>query len=93
MKNRMTGLMSYFTSKSKAKKLDRMLNTKLIKAVDTNANGTSGYTVKSGPNKGKVLGHITVKHPNKVFTKSTKDIEAYRNLFDEREWPPKTKFD
>jgi|TARA_R110000803_G_scaffold210798_1_gene283804 hypothetical protein len=67
MKNRMTALMSYFTSKSKAKKLDRMLNTKLIKAVATNGNGTSGYTIQQGPNKGKVLGHITIKHNNKVL--------------------------
>ena len=58
-------LMSYFMSKSKVEKRERFMNKELIKAVDTNANGTSGYTVKSGPNKGKVLGHISVKHPNK----------------------------
>jgi len=45
-----------------------MMNHVLVKSVDTNANGTSGYTVKNGPNKGKVLGHITVKHPNKILT-------------------------
>ena len=29
--------------------------------VDINANGTSGYVVKHGPNKGKILGHKTTK--------------------------------
>ena len=84
----MTGLMSYFTQKSKAKKRERMMNSVLVKSVDTNANGTSGYTVKNGPNKGKVLGHITVKHPNKSFTKSSEELQKYRDQFDERRWPP-----
>ena len=29
--------------------------------VDINGNGTSGYVVKHGPNKGKVLGHYSPK--------------------------------
>ena len=58
-------LMSYFTGKSKVEKRKKLMNKELVKAVDQNAHGTSGYTVKSGPNKGKVLKHITVKHPNK----------------------------
>ena len=29
-----------------------------MKSVDTNAGGTSGYTIKAGKNSGKVLGHI-----------------------------------
>ena len=29
--------------------------------VDINANGTSGYVVKHGPNKGKVLAHKSVR--------------------------------
>jgi hypothetical protein len=32
--------------------------------VDINANGTSGYTVKDGPNKGRVLGHRVTKSTN-----------------------------
>lgn len=32
--------------------------------VDINANGTSGYVVKHGPNKGKVLAHKTTKSTN-----------------------------
>ena len=33
---------------------------KTRKEVDINAGGTSGYTVKHGANKGKVLGHISI---------------------------------
>ena len=32
--------------------------------VDINANGTSGYVVKHGPNKGKVLAHKPRKSTN-----------------------------
>ena len=67
MMQRMHAILSRF-SRSKAKKRrERMINNVLVKSVNTNANGTSGYTVKNGPNKGKVLGHITVKHPNKSY--------------------------
>ena len=66
MKSRMHMLMSFFTSKSKQKKRERLMNKELVKAVDQNAHGTSGYTIKSKPNKGKVLKHNTVKHPNKL---------------------------
>jgi len=32
--------------------------------VEINGNGTSGYVVKHGANKGKILGHITKKSTN-----------------------------
>jgi len=32
--------------------------------VDINGNGTSGYVVKHGPNKGKVLSHKSNKSTN-----------------------------
>jgi len=35
------------------------------KAVAANANGTSGYTIKSGKNAGKVLKHLK-KETNKI---------------------------
>jgi len=31
--------------------------------VNINGNGTNGYVIKSGPNKGKVLGHTTRSKP------------------------------
>jgi len=32
--------------------------------VRVNGNGTSGYRIKQGPNKGKVAGHMSVQHRN-----------------------------
>jgi len=32
--------------------------------VAVNGNGTSGYRIKEGPNKGKVAGHISPTHTN-----------------------------
>ena len=32
--------------------------------VNINGNGTSGYTVKEGVNKGKILGHNSTKSTN-----------------------------
>tara|TARA_B110000285_G_scaffold21850_1_gene21117 strand:+ start:47 stop:196 length:150 start_codon:yes stop_codon:yes gene_type:complete len=37
------------------KKLEMNLFKTLKKEVDTGANGTQKYTIKNGPNKGKVL--------------------------------------
>jgi hypothetical protein len=67
MMQRMHAILSRFSRSQAKQKRERMINNVLVKSVDTNANGTSGYTVKNGPNKGKVLGHITVKHPNKSY--------------------------
>lgn len=67
MMQRMHAILSRFSRSQAKQKRERMINNVLVKSVDTNANGTSGYTVKNGPNKGKVLGHITVKHPNKII--------------------------
>ena len=67
MMQRMQAILSRFSRNQAKQKRERMINNVLVKSVDTNANGTSGYTVKNGPNKGKVLGHITVKHPNKAI--------------------------
>ena len=37
------------------KKQEMVLTKTLKKEVDTGANGTQKYTIKNGPNKGKVL--------------------------------------
>jgi len=65
MKERMHGILSYFSAIIKTNKRRNYLNKVLMKSVAVNGNGTSGYTVKSGRNKGKILGHISIKHPNK----------------------------
>ena len=67
MMQRMHAILYRFSRNQAKQKRERLINNVLVKSVDTNANGTSGYTVKNGPNKGKVLGHITVKHPNKAI--------------------------
>ena len=67
MMQRMHAILSRFSRSQAKQKRERMINNVLVKSVNTNANGTSGYTVKNGPNKGKVLGHITVRHPNKSY--------------------------
>ena len=60
-------MMDRFTHLFKARTKERELSTKtkvLFNArteVDINANGTSGYVVKHGPNKGKVLAHRITK--------------------------------
>ena len=59
-----------FTHLFKKREQERNLNSKakaLFEArgeVDINANGTSGYVVKHGTNKGKVLGHNATKSNN-----------------------------
>ena len=34
------------------------------KAVEAYGSGTTGYRIKNGPNKGKILGHISTKANN-----------------------------
>ena len=51
--------------KSRNKEQTLVSKTKVLfkarKEVDINANGTSGYVVKHGPHKGKVLAHRITK--------------------------------
>ena len=51
---------------SQAKDLEKKAKTLFSarKEVDINAGGTSGYVVKHGSHKGKVLGHRIVKSNN-----------------------------
>ncbi len=66
MKKRMHDVLSRF-SRSKAKeRREKNMHHNLIRDVSVNGNGTSGYTLKKGPNKGKVLKHLRVKHPNSI---------------------------
>ena len=61
---RHTKLLNEFSrSKSQAEFLNKMQKSR--KAVETNANGTSGYRIKEGANAGKVLKHLKTD-PNKL---------------------------
>jgi hypothetical protein len=56
-KTRHEHLLNEYSAEKKKAKLIQQLQ-KSVKAVDANANGTSGYTIKEGKNAGKVLNHI-----------------------------------
>ena len=61
---RMHRILSSFSRGSKNARLNQLM-FRNVKTVETNANGTSGYVVKSGKNSGKILGHI--KKRQKIF--------------------------
>ena len=63
MEDRHTKVLLTFSEEQNKKKLDNVL-FKSRKEVEINGNGTSGFVVKHGPHKGKVLGHFTQKYNN-----------------------------
>ena len=64
MMKRHTHLLNEFSRKKSEAKLIQQLQ-RSVKAVDANANGTSGFTIQKGKNAGKILRHIR-KNPNKL---------------------------
>ena len=61
--NRHTKLLNEFSrSKSQAELLNKMQKSR--KAIEINANGTSGYKIKAGANAGKVLKHLKKNSDN-----------------------------
>ena len=64
MIKRHTHLLNEFSRKKSEAKLIQQLK-KSAKAVEVNAYGTSGYTIKEGKNAGKVLKHLKTD-PNKL---------------------------
>ena len=64
MINRMHDVLRRFSRTARQNRRERKMHQDMVASVDTNAGGTTGYTVKQGPNKGKILKHLTVKHPN-----------------------------
>ena len=60
---RHTKLLNEFSrSKSQAEFLNKMQKSR--KAVEINANGTSGYKIQNGKNRGKVLKHLKKSSEN-----------------------------
>jgi hypothetical protein len=57
MIKRHTHLLNEFSRKKSEAKLEQQLQ-RSVKAVEANANGTSGYLIKEGKNSGKVLKHL-----------------------------------
>jgi len=63
MIERFTQLLKTFSEeKEQSKKVNTLLKAR--KEVEINGSGTSGYVVKYGSNKGRVLGHIIQKSNN-----------------------------
>ena len=63
MIQRMHQILNSFSRKVSQAKRARKLN-KPIKPVNINGNGTNGYVIKSGKNKGKILGHNKIQPRN-----------------------------
>ena len=61
---RMQRVLSWFSRGSKNARQNQLI-FRGQKTVKTNANGTSGYLVKSGKNSGKILGHLK-KKPSQI---------------------------
>tara|TARA_R110002124_G_scaffold11067_2_gene53596 strand:- start:901 stop:1095 length:195 start_codon:yes stop_codon:yes gene_type:complete len=56
-----------FIVKENDKKLKKLKDQTLLKSrkeVNINGNGTTGYVIKEGPQKGKVLKHIQIPTKN-----------------------------
>ena len=56
-----------FIVKENDKKLKKLKDQTLLKSrkeVDINGNGTTGYVIKEGPQKGRVLKHIQIPTKN-----------------------------
>tara|TARA_X000000368_G_scaffold414054_1_gene403216 strand:- start:3407 stop:3607 length:201 start_codon:yes stop_codon:yes gene_type:complete len=66
MEKKMHDILSRFSRSKAREKREKAMQQSLINDVNVNGNGTSGYTLKKGPNKGKILKHLKVKHPNNI---------------------------
>ena len=56
-------LKSYREQKMRERKEKILMKSR--SEVNVYGNGTTGYTVTTGPNSGKVLKHISINHDNK----------------------------
>tara|TARA_Y100000996_G_C22471927_1_gene622486 strand:+ start:821 stop:1021 length:201 start_codon:yes stop_codon:yes gene_type:complete len=66
VEKKMHDILSRFSRSKAREKREKAMQQSLINDVNVNGNGTSGYTLKKGPNKGKILKHLKVKHPNNI---------------------------
>ena len=63
MADRFTHLLKSYSKEQEKYKKDKTLFS-ARKEVEINGNGTTGYVIKEGSNKNKVLQHISVKSKN-----------------------------
>jgi len=55
--DRFSRLLSKFSAEKKAANLRSTMN-KSVEAIEINGNGTTGYKIRAGKNRGKVLKHL-----------------------------------
>jgi|TARA_A100001388_G_scaffold87048_1_gene62979 hypothetical protein len=63
MENRITYQLLQVRKQRQLEKREKALKSNVV-SVEAYANGTTGYLIKQGANKGKVRGHLTVKSKN-----------------------------
>ena len=63
MTNRITYQLLQIAKQRQLDKKEKALKKNVV-SVEAYANGTTGYLIKQGANKGKVRGHLTVKSKN-----------------------------
>ncbi len=63
MRERLKDLITKNREQGKKEYSNKLLN-KARKEVEINGNGTSGYVIKEGSQRGKVLQHIIIKSKN-----------------------------
>ena len=63
MTNRITYQLLQIQKQRKLDNREKVLKKNVV-SVEAYANGTTGYLIKQGANKGKVRGHLTVKSKN-----------------------------
>jgi|TARA_R110001592_G_scaffold21464_1_gene86495 hypothetical protein len=63
MRERLKDLITKNREQGKKEYSNKLLN-KARKEVEINGNGTSGYVIKEGSQKGRVLKHIQIKSKN-----------------------------
>jgi hypothetical protein len=61
--NRFEHLLNAYREQKQRERKEKIL-MKSRREVAVNGNGTSGYTVTSGDNSGRVLKHISINHAN-----------------------------
>ena len=77
----MSERLTSFIIKENDKKLKKLIDETLLrnrKEVEINGNGTTGYVIKEGPQKGRVLKHIQI--PTKNLWKMKNEFLVHKHL-------------
>ena len=64
--SRFNHLLNMYREQRMKERKNRILSRSRV-AVDSNANGTSGYVIKHGVNAGTIMHHSVIAHQNKSY--------------------------